>query len=721
VDVTVAAGGLSQGTTGTLIAGTFLSSGGITGSVSLQGSTNQIASLGSAAGVPGSLRATEDIAVNDAVDLSIPGDVVAGDGTPASSNASLSITLPAGTTLTINGEAIAASAAGSVTVTAGNIVIAQAGLVPPLVEANGAVTLSAFDTLSQSAGAIAGSSVTLLAPGNAALSNGTIVATNGSIGVNAPLTTVSAGEIIAALGTAPGISFSGSVTQAASSYIGSNGPDAVGSLLTENGGTFLAVGNIALGGLSQSAGVIAAGGDLSIGQGAGVAGWSGSSATEGAFNQSGGLLAATHDANIFTTGAFTQTGGMVASGGTLGVTASNGIVIGGIVSAAGPATGFMMLTNNGDAVLGTAGLLAGPAPSPPGDTITGNALQAPSGMVQIAGPSGTQGFVRAGAVGGIAPVTGYQIAPPAAPPGVPTLSAPAVGAPVSAAIPVQLTGNSIDIERSLSASTLGLYAATSITEGPSGLVNASRLTGSANADIALNKNNVIGTLGSFNDAGHVFWLVDASNLMLAGILSANSIRIEDVGFEIDLTTGSGFAGVGAGSTNPLKTDAFPVPGSPGIYLLASNFRVVQNPLVTTTSVINWTFALPATGTGNVGLGDFQQPNVKLFLNLGAGTATGQVNIAGLQLTYAQATTLTVRLTGTIGGIAGQTAASGSHISPLPSNNYQINGCPISSVNCIKFTGLTVPVTNPLQDVAFGDVLSLSDIDITLPDVAERDY
>ena len=58
---------------------------------------------------------------------------------------------------------------------------------------------------------------------------------------------------------------------------------------------------------------------------------------------------------------------------------------------------------------------------------------------------------------------------------------------------------------------------------------------------------------------------------------------------------------------------------------------------------------------------------------------------------------------------------------MPSNNYQINGCPISSVNCIKFTGLTVPVTNPLQDVAFGDMLSLSDIDIMLPDVAERDY
>jgi hypothetical protein len=209
--------------------------------------------------------------------------------------------------------------------------------------------------------------------------------------------------------------------------------------------------------------------------------------------------------------------------------------------------------------------------------------------------------------------------------------------------------------------------------------------------------------------------------MLTGILSANSIRIEDVGFEIDLTSGNGFAGLGAGSTNPLQANAFPAPGSPGIYLLASNFKVIDNPTLSTDSVIDWTFALPENGTGVVALGDFQQPKVKLFLSLGAGTATGQVNIAGLQITYAKAATITVRLTGVIGGIAGQTAASGSHISPLPSNDYQINGCPISSVNCLKFTNLTVPVTNPLQDVEFGDMLPLSDIDIILPDVAERDY
>ncbi|HEY4171518.1 MAG TPA: hypothetical protein VGM42_00715, partial [Rhodopila sp.] len=542
----------------------------------------------------------------------------------------------------------------------------------------------------------------------------------GTIGVTAPLSSVGSGEIIAALGTGSGIFFSGSLVQGTPSYIGSNGAVGVGSL-TENGGTLLAVGNIGLGGLSLSGGTIASGAALSIGQGIGVAGWSGSSATAGAFQQSGGLLAATNAANIFTIGGFTQTGGIVATGGTLGVTANNGIVIDGIVSAAGSSSGFMMLANSGDAVLGTTGLLAGPVSGPSGGSVAGNALQAPAGMVQIAGPSGTQGFAGAGTVGGITPATGYELAPPAAPPGVPMLLAPVVGAPVSVPVPVQLVGNSIDLERSMVASTLVLSSATTITEGQAGLINAGTLTGSAGGDVTLANNNVIGTLGSLDDTGHAFWLVDASNLMLTGVLSANSVRIEDVGFEIDLTSGSGFAGVGAGSTSPRDANAFPVPGSPGIYLLASNFKVVENPIVSTNAVVDWTFALPENGTGVVSLGDFQQPKVNLFLSLGDGTATGRVDIAGLQITYATGSAMTVRLTGVVGGIAGQTAASSGHISPSPSNNYQLNGCPVSSVNCIRFTALTVPVTNPLQDVEFGDMLALSDIDIILPDVAERDY
>ncbi len=723
-DITVASGGLTQSGLGTLIAQALLSSGDIVGSISLLGGVNQIANLGSASnGAPGSLRATGGIDIVDTSNLTIAGDVVAGSGTPASSSASLTILIPTNKLLTVNGEAIAASPAGSVQLTAGSITLARSGSVPPLVEANGAVTLSATNTVSQSAGAIAGGSVAIAAPGGAALSGGTIVTSGngGSVAIVAPLTTVGANEIIAGLGPTSAISFSANVTQSAASYIGANGSVTVGSLLTESGGIMLAARDIVLGALSESAGTVAAGNVLSIGQGIGVPGWAGSAATAGTFDQTGGELAASGSANIFTAGAFVQTRGLLATGGTLGVTANNGISIAGDVSAAGAPSGFMLLAAGGNAVVANSGLLGGAALATAGDAIPGNVLQAPSGAVLIAGPSGTQGFGLAGAVGAIAPVAGYAIAPPAGPPPPIELSPPSAGQPGVIPISVRLAGGAIDIERPIVAATLGLDSGTTIVEGPTGLIAAGRLTGSAGGNIALNQANVIGTLGALSDPGHAIALVDASNLMLAGQITATSVTIKDVGYTIDLVQGNGYSGLGSGTTNSLNVGAFPVPGSPGVYLLASDFAVLTNPVIATSNIVDWTFALPPTGSGNVGLGVFLQPHVKLFLSLGAGTASGQVDVAGLQVAYSIATKVPVNLTGSVGGIAGQTAASTSHISPEPSNNYQINGCPISAFDCIKFTGLTVPVFNPLNEVDVGEMLPLSDLDIVLPDVAEKDY
>ena len=420
---------------------------------------------------------------------------------------------------------------------------------------------------------------------------------------------------------------------------------------------------------------------------------------------------------------------MLATGGTLGVTASAGIDIAGTVSAAGTGSGFDLLATSGDAILEPSGLLAGAALNVIGDAIAGNQLQAPNGRVLIAGASGTTGFASAGTVGPVIPATGYQIAPPASPPAVIRLSPPSVGTPGAAATAARLSGATIDIERPVSASTLGLFATKSIIEGPSALIDASRLTGASGNDVALNQANVIGTLGAFDDTGRAFRLVDGSNLMLTGVLSANSVQIIDTRYSIEVAAGTGFSGIGPANGNPLKTQPFPLASNPpavfrsplpaGIYLVGSGFTVAANPTVSTGYIIDWTFAL--SGSGNVGLGTFLQPKVALFLDLGTGTATGRIDVAGLQIRYTTPTKVTVDLSGTVGGISGPYAASASHIQSLPKNNYQINGCPISSVNCVRFTGLTVPVTNPLHDVDFGDLLPIPDIDIILPDVAERDY
>jgi filamentous hemagglutinin len=279
-------------------------------------------------------------------------------------------------------------------------------------------------------------------------------------------------------------------------------------------------------------------------------------------------------------------------------------------------------------------------------------------------------------------------------------------------------GGSIVLPGTLSAVDFQITAGGPIAlTGTLSAANTATLTATGPIDLA---GRLAATNGTTITAG--------GSIDLAGMIAANTVLITADG-PISLTSGSQFSGVGAGSASPLRTEPFPLISNPpavfrspiqaGIYLVAPDITVVANPAVSTGSTINWTFAL--TGTGRLGLGNFQQPNVKLFLDLASGSAGGNINVAGLQVRFTTATNVTVNLTGSVGGIGGQIAASDSHISPLPKNNFQINGCPISSVNCIKFTGLTVPVTNPLQDVQVGQMQALSDIDMILPDVAERDY
>ena len=658
-------------------------------------------------------KVTGDFALTNSQNLTQTGTLQAGSARSDSNAASIALaTIDVAGTLTLDGVVATGIDDGNAR-PGGKVFLSSTGnmrsrghvAAVPSATAGGVASLSvgSGSTLTQTAGSIEGGSVTLAAPGGVTLQNATIVATTGTIGISAD--TVSTNELIAAVNTASGIDFLGNLTENGG-YIGSNGTLVVRDRLTQNGGTLLAVTSVGLGSLAQTGGTIASGNTLAIG----------SSATRGSFTQSSGLLAASGNANIFASGILVQgTNGVLATGGTLGVTAAAGIDIAGTVSAAGAASGFSLLAEAGNVVLRPTGLLAGAALAMSGDSIPGNIVQAPAGTVTIAGTSGTAGFGRAGAIGNITPVTGYAIMDP--PP--PQLAVPTVAAAGATPTAVRLSGSAIDIERPVTASTLGLYATGTITEGPTATITAARLTGSSGANVALTQANVIGTMGAFNTAGHGFYLVDASNLMLAGEMTANSVRIEDTAHTIELTAGSAFAGLGAGSGSPLSSDPFPAAGSAGVYLHAANVTASHNPTITTGPVINGTFAL--TGNGNVGLGNFDQPKTKLFLDLATGTASGSVNVAGLQLRYSTATTETVNLTGVVGGVSGQTAAASSHIAPLPKNNYQINGCPISSVNCVRFSGLTIPVFNPLRDVQIGWLTPVSDDGEMLPDVAEQDY
>ncbi|MBS0644117.1 MAG: filamentous hemagglutinin N-terminal domain-containing protein [Proteobacteria bacterium] len=362
-------------------------------------------------------------------------------------------------------------------------------------------------TFTQAAGQINGGAVAITADtfgGTIALAgsangdppNGRIIATgtNGSVALSAGIINVGSGEVIAAVNSAQDVVLSGAVSQATDSRIQANRNVNVNGLLKENGGTIIAAGTIGATTLNQTAGTLSAGTTLAVGSGSGVAGWGGSVATGGGFNQSGGVAVGGQAVNVFSLGAFTQSGGAIlASGGTLGVTATTGLSVGGTVSAAGKPSGFMLLTNGGNAVL--TGVVAGPQVAVNGNVIGGNAVQAPAGTIQV--PSGTTVFATAGSVTATTAIaSGYtlvcancfQVPSESAQP-VPALALPSVQGPTptspSNTMPLVLTAGSIDIAGSLYASSLGLYARNQISQQAGSGVTASLLTGSAGAGTTL--------------------------------------------------------------------------------------------------------------------------------------------------------------------------------------------------------------------------------------------
>ena len=193
--------------------------------------------------------------------------------------------------------------------------------------------------------------------------------------------------------------------------------------------------------------------------------------------------------------------------------------------------------------------------------------------------------------------------------------------------------------------------------------------------MSLDGDNMIINLGSFSAPGHTFGLNNDIDLTLQGTIIAKSVVIRD-GASITIDPGAGFAGLGGGTGTPSHA---PVPGNPGLYLQAGNITNASPSLnIAGAPSVDVTFAL--TGSGVVNLGYFRQPNVQLFLDLTNGVATGQIGVAGFTLDYGPATKSIVNLLGSVRGLSGASASLVSFILPLPLDNYQINGYPISIGN-----------------------------------------
>jgi hypothetical protein len=137
-----------------------------------------------------------------------------------------------------------------------------------------------------------------------------------------------------------------------------------------------------------------------------------------------------------------------------------------------------------------------------------------------------------------------------------------------------------------------------------------------------------------------------------------------------------------------------------------------------------------TGTGTAHFTNLVAPSTQLLLDLRrGGRATGAIDVAGLNI-YAkgypdnqapqppQAPTL---LTGEVGTYTGTAAAGAGYSHATPNINYQLNGCPVESLNCVLLSPLSVPVTQPISDFDVDTSARRRDDDDALPNVADVDY
>ena len=107
--------------------------------------------------------------------------------------------------------------------------------------------------------------------------------------------------------------------------------------------------------------------------------------------------------------------------------------------------------------------------------------------------------------------------------------------------------------------------------------------------------------------------------------------------------------------------------------------------------------LALTGGGQINFGSLNAPGADLLLHVGAGAASGNINVRSLSAFYQAGFTGPIDLTGSVDGQTGSNAASLGRIGqeptapqpfaattdaiPLPGSTYQLNNCPIATANC----------------------------------------
>ncbi|HQT63988.1 MAG TPA: hypothetical protein PLO16_05650, partial [Acidocella sp.] len=712
---------------------------------------------------------TSNGATDGTTNLTQAGNAIANVGSFSASNFDLT---DAGL-LTVSGPLTTSS---NTTLTAGTMILAGA-----LSSAN--LSLASAGSISQTSGNISTGGLTIAAAGDVGLTSVTNLITNlGSLGGGAgnfSLSDASALTIsnnISALNitlASAGLAINGSL-QTGNLLISSSGPvteTGVINAATLTTGTGTIAGAVALNGNNTIANLanFAATGNVSLYDteplsisGNIVSGSTLGLGDSGNITQTGGLISAaalTSDGGtIGGNVSLDQTGNIIGTlgnfnvAGNLSLVDSTGLSLQGIIDAAG----------------GTLSLYSGGALSQAGGSLVTGLLNASANSITLgdANSIGSLGSVTTGgslSVNGVSGISGPVTAQTASliAPGNFTMSGNASitnGLTISAVGNINQTGGTLTAQTAaLTTTQLGdsiTLSGTDLIAGDlnftnqgaiihnAGTLDAGMLTGTGGSLASFGNVTDVGTIGSFIMNDSQFVLNNIGTLNITGPLVANVVSITANGQLIltGSTNGGIFisgniapttvfgprngvdsvlqvTGAGPGIT---QTGSFNINYGPGSAL----YNTLQYLGTTNLSATIFMITSPSpTGIGSniqfasAPFGLFA-PSVYVVTDAGTyGQITGNINLFNFRVISASQT----NLTGKVAGIAGEAAASRASANN-PSSRYQLNSCPIGSVNCIVLFIETLPEGNPLGDFDITERRRRRlDKNVQLPGIAMRDF
>ncbi|HBK07785.1 MAG TPA: hypothetical protein DDZ81_18355, partial [Acetobacteraceae bacterium] len=288
------------------------------------------------------------------------------------------------------------------------------------------------------------------------------------------------------------------------------------------------------------------------------------------------------------------------------------------------------------------------------------------------------------------------------------------------------TPASITLPGAINTGTLNLQIGGGIVRPASaGAFTVGTLTGDVAGQANFGTGTDITTLGQFTVTGPsgTLALSNAASLAVTGPINAAYIAVTAT----DLLTLTGtITTTGA----PLATQAVSTtPVDPGSYFAVVSSPNGGAPAIRQTGILQVqpssdaqtaTLRLDFAGNGgSITLNNLSGPQTSLILyTRTGGSASGTINVNALRVVGSDGQSA---LFGTVANAGGSVAAYNSTIRSSPSANYRVNGCPITSVNCVLLPIGILPSIDPLRDFNLSVGEGSGDEDLALPDVSNTDY